>query len=112
MVRRARGSAESTNRTIEKWKQFLRIQDRRRLLEQKRLVGRTSTLGNEEKLVIASGCRINLDLGRKIVSRVDLLVHRKRRDLAVSQVASEVSLEHTLRDRGLIIALCPDELAF
>ena len=119
MIRRARRGAERQHLLFQEAEQAVARQDRRRRLEQKRLVGRTAALGDEQELVGAvrldmigiMALGINLDLRRHVGAGVLLLEHRDRRELRIAQVALEIRVARALGERRLVGAVGPDQPA-
>ena len=100
-------------------KHALAREDRRRRLEQERLVGRAAAFGDEQKLVRRVGVGmirivalgIKLDLRRHIRARILLLEHGNRRQLRIAQIALEIRIARPLGQRRLIVAVGPDQPA-
>ena len=105
VVGRAGGGADAADLVLQEGDQAVGGQHRGGGLEQERLVGRAATLGDEEELV---GFGVDFDLRRQVALGVLLLVHGKRRQLAVAQVALVVGVQHALAERRLVGALGPD----
>ncbi len=78
-------------------------QNRRRRLEQKRLVGRAAAFGDEQELVGVLALGVDLDLRRHVRLGVLLLEHGDRRQLRIAQIAFEVGVARALRQRRLVI---------
>ena len=103
VVGRARGRSERADLLVEVGQQPAGVEDRLRLLEEERLVGRASALGHEEELVFGGTVlvrrRVDLDLGREVGAGVLLLEHRQRRELGVAQVERGVGVLDARADR-------------
>ena len=115
MVGRARRGAEREHFLLQERQQALAGQDRRRRLEQKRLVGRAAALGDEQELVgrvgVARALGVDLDLRRHVRARVLLLEHGERRELRIAQIALEIRVARALGERRLVVAVGPDQPA-
>ena len=115
MVGRARRGAEREHLFFQERQHALAGEDRRRRLEQERLVGRAAALGDEQKLVgcigLAGALGINLDLRRHVRARVLFLEHGNRRELRIAQVAPEIRIARALGERRLVVAVGPDQPA-
>ena len=92
VVRRTRGGAQRLDLRLDEGHQTLRRQQRLRLLEEVRLVGRAAALRHEHELVLVARDREEVDLSGEVGLRVHLLVHRQRSILAVAQVQLRVSV--------------------
>ena len=62
-------------------------------------------------LYLVLALRVDLDLRRHVGARVLLLEHADRRELRIAQVLLQVRVARALRERGLVVALGPDEPA-
>ena len=111
MIRRARGGAEREHLFLQEGQHAVVRQDRRRRLEQERLVGRAATLGNEQKFVGVLAFRVDLDLGRHVRLGVLLLEHGNRRELRIAQIAFQIRVARALRERGFVVARGKDHAA-
>lgn len=92
VVRGTRSGAQRLDLRLDEGHQTLRRQQRLRLLEEVRLVGRAAALRHEHKLVLVARDREEVDLRGEVGLRVHLLVHRQRSVLAVAQVQLRVSV--------------------
>ena len=90
MIGRARRGAERQHLLLEEGEHAVVRQDRRRRLEQKRLVGRAAAFGDEQELVGVLALGVDLDLRRHVRLGVLLLEHGERRELRIAQIALEV----------------------
>ncbi len=111
VIGRARRGAERQHLLLQERRHAVVRQDRGRRLEQERLVGRAAALGDEQQLVFVLALRVDLDLRRHIRARVLLLEHADRRELRIAQVLLQVRVARALRERGLVVALGPDQPA-
>ena len=115
MIRRARRGAEREHFFLQERDHAVVREDRRRRLEQKRLVGRSAALGDEQDFVFAFvvplALGVDLDLRRHVVLGVLLLEHGEGRELRIAQVLLEIRIARALRQRGLVAAVGPDQPA-
>ncbi len=102
MVRRARRGAEREHLLLEERQHAVVRQNRRRRLEQKRLVGRAAAFGDEQEFVGVLALGVDLDLRRHVVLGVLLLEHGDRRLLRIAQVALEIGVARALGQRRLV----------
>jgi len=75
VVGRARCGAKGFHFVRHESAQGFRVQHRPGFLEEKGLVRRASSFGDEEKLVGLAFCGVKINLSRKVAPRVFLLVH-------------------------------------
>ena len=116
MVGRAGRGAERPDLGAQPFEQLaLAGQQRARLLEQERLVGRAAALGDEHQVelvgVVVAGGRRDVELHRQVVAGVHFVEHRERRHLRVAQVGLAIGAGDAFRQRVLLVALDPDALA-
>src|SRR6185437_2263852 len=111
MIGRAGGGAEGADLLVEEFEQRRAVQDRRRLLKQKGLVGRAAALGDEEEFVLIALIGEEVDLRRQIVAGVHFLEHRQGRLLAVAQIGLGIGAANARRQRRRVVAAGPDALA-
>src|SRR5512135_2143266 len=104
MVWWARGGAEREHLLLQERQHAVVRQDRRRRLEQERLVGGAAALGNEQQLVGVLAFRIDFHLSRHVRFGVLLLKHRNGRELRIAQIAFEIGIARTFRERGFVVA--------
>ena len=104
MIRRTRGGAEREHLFLQERQHAVVRQNRRRRLEQERLVGRAATLGDEQQLVGVLALRVDLHLRRHVRLGVLLLEHGNRRELRIAQIALQIRIARAFRERGLVIA--------
>ena len=102
VIGRARRGAERQHLLLEERHHAVVGEDRRRRLEQERLVGRAAALGDEQELVGVLALGVDLDLRRHVVAGVLLLEHRDRRELRIAQVALQVGVARALGERRLV----------
>ena len=115
VIGRARGGAEREHLLLEEGDHAVVGEDRRRRLEQERLVGGAAALGDEQELVgvfiLSLAFGIDLDLRRHVRPGVLLLEHGDRRELRVAQIALEVGVARALGERRLVVAVGEDQPA-
>ena len=111
VVGRASGRAEGADFVVEELQQRLRVQHRPGLLIKEALVGGAAALGDEQKFVCLAGLGEEVDLRRKVVAGVDLLVHRQRSQLAVAQIGLGIGAADAGRECRGVVAVGPDLLA-
>jgi hypothetical protein len=104
VVRRAGRGAEGPELLVQEGGEAPGVEEGLRLLEQVALVGRAAALRHEHQLVGVAVDGRDLDLGRQVGLRVDLVPHGERGQLAVAEVVALVGVEHPAGDRGLIAA--------
>ena len=102
MIGRARRGAEREHLLLEEGQHAVVRQDRRRRLEQKRLVGRAAAFGDEQELVGVLALGIDLDLRRHVVLGVLLLEHGDGRELRIAQVLFQVGVARAFGQRALV----------
>jgi hypothetical protein len=108
VVRRAGGRAQRADLGVQELEHAGLVQDGLGLLVEVALVGRAAALGHEQQLVGIAVDGGDLDLGRQVGARVDLLPHRQRGHLRVAQVRRLVGLEDAPGD-GLLVAAARDD---
>ena len=103
VVGRAGRGAEGLDLLADEGQQRLRVQQGLGLLEQEGLVGAAPSLGDDQEVVLVAVHADDVDLGRQVGARVDLLVGGDRRHLGVPQVRLGIGAEHAAGD-GLLVA--------
>jgi hypothetical protein len=110
VVRRAGGRAQVLHLVDQELLQLARLEERLGLLPEHGLVGRASALGHEEELVGRPLGGVDVDLCRKVVAGVLLLVEVQGAGLRVAQVLPGVGLPDPLGEVLLVLDAGPDLL--
>ena len=105
MVRRAGGCANTLDFFFQEVEHPRFVQDRLRLLVQKRLVGATASFGHEQKLVARSLGHSDVDLCRHVVAGVGFFPQRLRRKLRVAKVEVLIGAIDAFCDVRLVVAI-------
>jgi hypothetical protein len=105
MVRRASRSTEGLHLLHEERNECARVLDAGfGLLVEVGLVGRTTTLGDAEEMVLHTLGSLKVDLSREVALGVHLVVHIKRSVLRVAEVALGIGEVYTLSE-SLFVAI-------
>jgi hypothetical protein len=105
MVRRASRSTEGLHLLHEERNECARVLDAGfGLLVEVGLVGRTTTLGDAEEMVLHTLGSLKVDLSREVALGVHLVVHIKRSVLRVAEVALSIGEVYTLSE-SLFVAI-------
>ena len=94
MIGRAGSGAEGADFFVQKLHQALFVQKRFGFLIEERLVGGTTALGDEQKLIGIAFIGIKVDLGRQVVAGVFFIKQIKRGYLAVAEIGFQLRLHH------------------
>ena len=99
MVGRAGRRSQILDMGLDELRQGLFVEQGLRLLVEEGFVCRAAAFGNEEELILHAGMSaIDVDLRRKVRSRILLLDHRERHDLRVAEIAVPVGFIDAARD--------------
>ena len=112
MIRRAGRGAQRLHLLQAKFFQPLRVEQGLGFLIEVRLVGRAAALGDEQELIGVAAGGVEIDLRRQVGPGVDLVIHRERHGLGISQVLAGVGLMDPARQAFRIVTTGPDLLAF
>ncbi len=97
VVGRAGCGAERTHLLDQERNEFVGVDACLGLLVEVCLVGRTAAFCNEKEVVFTAFGGVDVDLRRKVATRVHLFVHGERRVLAVAQVIGGVGEVYAVR---------------
>eukprot|EP00049_Salpingoeca_infusionum_P027598 m.33334 g.33334 ORF g.33334 m.33334 type:complete len:334 (+) comp9607_c1_seq2:3071-4072(+) len=103
-------SSESLDLFFQKGSETFLIEHSLCFLEEKRFVGRTSSLCHEQEVVLIAICGVEVDLCWKVAPSVLLIKHGERCHLTVTQVATRVCVVYSPGDCLLVIAIGPHVL--